>query len=90
MDFEWDEAKHRLNLEMRGIGFDFAARVFEGPVIEWCDARRDHGETRIIALGMVDRVPLVVVYTMRRRACRIISARVAKRKERRWLLSERP
>ena len=82
MDVEWDEEKSVLNLARRGFGFDFAARIFEGPVIEWPDDRRDYGEERIIALGCVDGEWLVVVYTWRGEARRIISARMASRKER--------
>jgi uncharacterized DUF497 family protein len=82
MDFEWDEAKSALNLARRGFGFDFAARIFEGPVTEYADDRRDYGEPRMIALGCVDGEWLVVVYTWRGEMCRIISARKASRKER--------
>lgn len=82
MDFEWDEEKSTLNLVRRGFGFDFAARIFEGPVIEWSDDRRDYGEKRVIALGGVDGEWLVVVYTWRGEVRRIISARMASRKER--------
>ena len=39
MDFEWDEVKSAANLARRGFGFDFAARIFEGPVIECPDDR---------------------------------------------------
>lgn len=28
----------------RGVGFDDGARIFEGPVVIWQDARRDYGE----------------------------------------------
>ena len=82
MDFEWDEAKSDANLAQRGFGFDFAARIFEGPVIECPDNRRNYGEERTIALGCVDGEWLVVVYTWRGEVRRIISARRASRKER--------
>jgi len=82
MRFEWDPAKHRKSLAERGIGFDFAARILEGDVVEWVDTRRDYGETRFIALGEVEGEWLVVFYTWRGDARRIISARRAGRKER--------
>lgn len=82
MEFEWDDAKSEANLAERGIGFDFAARIFEGSVIEWIDDRHDYGEDRIIALGQVDGEWLVVVYTWRGEARRVISARKANRRER--------
>jgi uncharacterized DUF497 family protein len=82
MEFEWDDRKSQANLFRRGFGFDFAARIFEGDVIERVDDRRDYGEERIVALGCVDGEWLVVVYTWRGEARRIISARKASRRER--------
>ena len=51
MEFEWDSAKHETNLRRRGIGFDEAALIFEGEVIEWPDRRTDYGEVRMNAIG---------------------------------------
>lgn len=85
MELEWDEAKHERNLRERGIGFDAAALIFLGPTIEWEDDRKDYGEVRICAVGAVGDDVLTLVYTHRDGARRIISARVANRKERkRW------
>lgn len=87
MDFEWDEAKSDARFASDGFGFDVAALVFDGPTLEWPDDRRDYGERRMIALGAVDGIVLVVVYTDRGDVRRIISARPANRKERqRWRL----
>ena len=82
MELEWDEAKSRRNLLQRGFDFAHAALVFEGPVIEREDARKDYRELRLIATGMVDGECLTVVYTPRAGRVRIISARRASRKER--------
>ena len=82
MEFEWDEAKSRRNLEDRGFGYDAAALIFEGPVIEWCDVREAWGEARIVAVGSVEGIVLAVVYTDRDNVRRIISARKARKKER--------
>ena len=81
MDFEWDEAKSERNSRERGFGFDLAALIFEGPVIEWCDVREDWGETRIVAVGAVREAILAVVHTERGGVQRIISARRARKKE---------
>jgi uncharacterized DUF497 family protein len=51
MGFEWDPSKHERNLRTRGIGFDEAALIFEGEVIEWPDTRADYGEVRMNAIG---------------------------------------
>ena len=58
------------------------SRIFDGPVLEKDDTRRDYGEARIIAFGMVDRHQLAVVYTVRAGNRRIISARRAHSSER--------
>lgn len=82
MDFEWDDAKSARNFRERGLSFEDAARVFLGPTVEIVDERRPYGETRVKAIGVVEGEFLVVVYTDRREARRIISARKANRKER--------
>jgi len=82
MELEWDEAKSRRNRLLRGFDFAHAALIFEGPVIEREDARRDYQELRLVATGMVDGECLTVVYTLRAGRLRIISGRLASRKER--------
>lgn len=82
MEFEWDTAKSAQNLRERGFGFDYAACVFDGATIETVDDRRAYGEVRIRAIGQVDENVLVVVYTDRNHVRRIVSARMANRKER--------
>ncbi|BBK31184.1 hypothetical protein EDC65_1375 [Stella humosa] len=82
MDFDWTPAKNERNLRERAIGFDKAARIFLGPVIEFCDSRHSYGEVRIVALGVADGRELVVVYSDRDGVRRIISARRANTKER--------
>lgn len=80
--FEWDEAKSRWNLNERGFDFGFAARVFEGDLLEYEDRRRHWGERRLVAIGKVEGEALLVVYTWRGANRRIISARRASRRER--------
>jgi uncharacterized protein len=82
MDFEWHEAKNAANITKHGIDFADAIRIFDGPVLENPDIRRNYGERRIIAFGVFDDREVVVVYTMRRGRRRIISARRAHRSER--------
>ena len=82
MDFEWDEAKSDANLAERGFGFDLATLVFDGLTLEEIDRRQDYGEVRIKAIGEAAGHVLAVVYTDRDDVRRIISARLANRKER--------
>ncbi len=80
--FEWDSAKNEANLVKHGIDFRDAVRIFEAPVLEKVDIRREYGETRILSFGLYEDTELAVVYTMRERNRRIISARRARSSER--------
>ena len=82
MLFDWDSAKSERNRQERGFGFDIAILIFEGDTVEWPDDRRDYGETRVRAIGEVNGVVFHVVFTDRGDVRRIISARVASKKER--------
>ena len=85
--FTWDSRKSADNLTERGFDFAFASRIFEGRTLEREDDRWDYGERRVIAIGVVETITLIVVYTDRvvpagHVVRRIISARVASRQER--------
>lgn len=82
MNFEWDEAKSLRNAIDRRLPFDIAIAMFDGPTLEEPDTRRDYGEVRIKAIGTVRGLCLVCVYTDRSEVRRIISLRLANRKER--------
>jgi len=64
------------------LPFELAMLLFEGPVLETVDDRRDYGETRMRAIGQVGDVTLQCVYTDRADVRRIVSLRHASRKER--------
>ena len=82
MLFEWDERKRRRNVLKHGIDFDTARRMFQTEVVEREDQRRDYSERRMVAYGEVDGMVLCVIYTRRDGVRRIISARRARRDER--------
>ncbi len=82
MDFEWDEAKSERNRIGRGLSFDVAITLFDGPVLLEVDSRRDYGERRMKALGMVAGEIYVCIFTDRGLVRRIISLRHANRRER--------
>lgn len=86
VQFEWDEAKSRRNAGERGLPFDVAMALFDGPRLVQPDRRRDYGEDRLKVIGRVRDAILVCVYTDRvlggRLIRRIISLRAASRKER--------
>ena len=82
IQFEWDEAKSARNEAERGFGFEYASIIFKDEVLVDEDTRRDYGEQRFLATGKVDERFIVVVFTRRSDRIRIISARIAKRRER--------
>jgi uncharacterized DUF497 family protein len=89
--YAWDEEKSERCLAERGFGFDFAAEIleFSDPTIQWVDRRRDYGEVRLITVGEIDGNVYAVVWTVREHERRIISARIASRKERELLNGNR-
>ena len=80
--FEWDEEKSEHCRHRREFDFEFAAKLFTDEFLEWEDRRRPYGEPRFVAIGEVEHRALVVVWTPRGRLRRIISARLASRRER--------
>ncbi|MFZ0305051.1 MAG: BrnT family toxin [Terracidiphilus sp.] len=82
LEFEWDEAKAKLNLEKHGVSFLTAAAIFLNERLERVDDREDYGEVRWIALGRVDIEVYRVVYTWRNEnLVRIVSAQRASKDE---------
>jgi uncharacterized DUF497 family protein len=84
MQFQWNPQKARTNLEKHGVSFEEAVTVFGDPfalTIE--DPAHSLGEQRWLTLGKseVQRL-LVVVHTESREEIRLISARLATRRER--------
>ncbi len=87
MRFSWDPAKSETNFRTRGFDFEFAARIFAGPTWEREDTRRDYGERRLLATGLVEGIELTICFTDREHPGsvverRIISARRSNRRER--------
>ena len=83
MNFEWDEAKAKLNKQKHGITFEEAATVYEDENrIDQFDAVHSENEERMIVIGYSSSVRLLmVVTTERHEAIRIISARRANKRE---------
>ena len=79
---EFDEAKRAATLEARGLDMARAGEVFAGATLTVEDDRRDYGEDRFIPIGFLDDVMVVLVWTPRDGAYRIISMRKANERER--------
>ena len=84
MDFEWDAKKRQDNIKKHGVDFTEAIQVFRDPLrIEALDDRWIDQEDRWLVIGITSLGVLFVVYTIRGKTCRIISARRATKNERR-------
>jgi uncharacterized DUF497 family protein len=82
--FEWDDAKAKQNLKKHRVSFDEASTVFGDPLaLTIPDPLHSEEEDQFITLGESHRRRLlVVVFTERGDKIRLISARVATRRER--------
>lgn len=81
MEFEWDEAKRRSNLDKHGVDFADLDEFDWSQAVVIPSARCDYGEDRFVAIGEFrDRFHTVVV-TWRRAKLRIISFRKARIQE---------
>jgi uncharacterized protein len=79
-NFGWDPAKCGWTIRERGIDFDEARFIFDGPTVAFRSDRK--GEMRYVVFGFLDGVELAIVCTFRDDLCWIISARRASRNER--------
>jgi uncharacterized protein len=79
-DFDWDPKKRAQTFDERGIDFDDARHVFAGPILTRRSDRK--GEVRYVVYGFLADVEVVYVCTIRSSICWIMSARRARRDER--------
>ena len=86
MTFTWDPQKDAVNRRKHAVGFHEAASVLEDPLSTTYPApAHSHGEQRYVTIGRsrLGRT-LVVAHADRGDTIRIISARPATRRERRF------
>jgi uncharacterized DUF497 family protein len=83
--YEWDAAKAAGNLKKHGIDFADAAVALEDEHAVTISERTTHSEERFVTMCM-DPLgkTLVVIFTWRGKNIRIISARKATPREKRW------
>jgi uncharacterized protein len=84
MEFEWDESKAAANLKKHGVAFEEARTVFYNVLaVIFDDEAQSVGEKREIIIGHSQNNRLLLIsFTERPNAIRIISARSATRRER--------
>jgi uncharacterized DUF497 family protein len=83
LKFEWDEAKAKSNFKAHGVSFELAKTVFDDAfAVDRIDDREAYGEERFLIIGMTEaQVLLFVAYTERHGRIRIISTRMATKRE---------
>ena len=86
LDFEWDEDKAISNREKHGVTFEEASTIFDDILAAtFPDPDHSIGEQRFVTVGeSKDGDLFVVAHTDRDGTIRIISARDATRRERRF------
>ncbi|MEO5699407.1 MAG: BrnT family toxin [Casimicrobiaceae bacterium] len=83
MAYEWDPAKNRANFAKHGVDFADGVAVFEDSLALTRPAIDARGERRFVTLGMDGfGRHLVVVHAERGANIRLISARLATKRER--------
>ncbi len=79
--FSYYPAKESRNRAERSLSFE-SARDFEfDTAVIAVDDRRDYGEVREVAVGLMGERVHVLVFTMRGEVCHVISFRKANRRE---------
>jgi len=81
MKLTFDPVKRAETLKDRGIDFADAAELFGGPVYTLTDDRFGYGETRFLTYGLLNGRLMMVVWTPRAGARRVISMRKCNDKE---------
>jgi uncharacterized DUF497 family protein len=81
MEIEFDPDKSARNVRERGLAFELVAGFDFDTAILAPDVRGVYGETRFVAVGLMDDRLHVVAYTMRGETLRVISFRKANARE---------
>lgn len=81
MQIEFDTDKRDKTMTERGLDFTRAGEVFAGVTVTIEDARQNYGEARFTTVGTLDGRSIVLVWTPRGEARRIISMRKANERE---------
>jgi uncharacterized DUF497 family protein len=81
VDIEFDPAKRRATLDARGMDMADAGEVFFSDQITFADIRFEYGERRFVTIGYLGDRMVVLAWTARGDARRIISMRKANERE---------
>jgi uncharacterized DUF497 family protein len=85
---EWDGPKAQSNSARHGISLSEAVDIFDDPhALYRDDIAHSKAEQRTQVIGSAERGIIAVIYTMRGNRIRLISARFASRRERKFYAS---
>ena len=84
----FDPTKREKTLAARGLDFKRAKEVFDGLHLTRSDDRRDYSEERFVSAGRLEGRIVIIVWTPRGRARRVISMRKANKREIKKLSSQ--
>ena len=82
MEIEFDDTKDESNIAKHGMSLNDAVLLLENDHVVRRDGRREYGEDRMRAYGLIANRLHVCVYTVRGNVYRVISLRKANRRER--------
>ena len=81
MEIEFDPFKRTMTLAERGLDMARAGEIFDANHLTVQDDRKDYGEDRFISIGFLDGRMVLIAWTLRGSAIRIISMRKANDRE---------
>ena len=81
MEVSYDPAKNEHNLTIRGLSFDKVEEFEFETAVFTIDTRRDYGEIRHRALGLLDGRVHALVFVETQNGIRVISFRKANNRE---------
>jgi len=82
----FDSEKDAANIAKHGVSLSLAAELVLDEAVVFEDRRKDYGEVRCNAYGLIDGVLYALSFTLRGEDVRVISLRRAREKEvRQWL-----
>ena len=86
MKFEWDPQKEKTNQKKHGVSFDAAKEALTCEFVVVLKEDSDSGEERYVYLGMCKKLNILVVVVAYpdEQITRIISARKANKRERKF------
>ena len=87
MQFSYDEAKNKSNVQKHGVSLDEAKLLEWDLLISTHDARRDYGEVRTVGFTLIADRLYCVVFTDRGDTRHIISLRKANNREKAYYVS---